>query len=54
MVIKKHFTNKYGRIRAVVLGRDDYLYISTSNLDGRGNDREGDDKILKINPEQFL
>jgi len=54
LVLKKHFTNKYGRIRAVVLGRDDYLYISTSNLDGRGNDREGDDKILKINPEQFL
>jgi aldose sugar dehydrogenase len=36
-----------GRIRdVVVLG--DFLYISTSNRDGRGIAREGDDKIIRI------
>lgn len=44
----EHFKGPFGRIRAVVLGPDDYLYISTSNRDGRGEVREGDDKIIKI------
>lgn len=54
LILKRHFENKFGRIRAVVLGPDNYLYISTSNRDGRGNEHQGDDRILKINPEQFL
>lgn len=51
--LKSHFFKDYGRIRAVVLGPDGYLYISTSNTDGRGQVRNGDDKIIKINPEIF-
>lgn len=51
--LKEHFKNEYGRIRAVKLGPDGYLYISTSNHDGRGDVREGDDKIIRLNPEQF-
>lgn len=38
----------YGRLRAVVIGPDGALYISTSNTDGRGNVREDDDKILRV------
>ncbi len=38
----------YGRIRDVVEGPDGAIYFSTSNKDGRGNIREGDDKIYKI------
>ncbi|HLC86964.1 MAG TPA: PQQ-dependent sugar dehydrogenase [Candidatus Nanoarchaeia archaeon] len=36
-----------GRIRDVV-EHDGYLYISTSNKDGRGLPRENDDKIIRI------
>ncbi len=40
------FTN-LGRIRDVV-AHDGYLYISTSNYDGRGVPKVGDDKIIRI------
>ncbi len=40
----------YGRLRDVVEGPDGYLYFLTSNTDGRGNPRAGDDKIYRISP----
>lgn len=46
-----NFFQDWGRLRAVVLGPDNYIYISTSNTDGRGKVRDGDDKIIKINPD---
>lgn len=49
--IKEHFKGDYGRIRTVRLGPDNLLYITTSNTDGRGNPAQGDDKILRVNPE---
>ncbi|MGB9936803.1 MAG: PQQ-dependent sugar dehydrogenase [Methanobacterium sp.] len=39
--------NNLGRIREVV-EHDGYLYISTSNRDGRGIPQSGDDKIIRI------
>lgn len=39
-----------GRVRDVVTGPDGYIYFSTSNVDGRGTVREGDDKIYRIIP----
>ncbi len=51
--LKAHFKGEYGRIRDVMLGPDGYLYFSTSNRDGRGNPNEGDDKIIRVNPEIF-
>jgi len=38
----------FGRIREIVAGSDGALYFSTSNRDGRGTIRDGDDKIYKI------
>ncbi len=38
----------FGRIRDVVAGPDRALYFSTSNRDGRGTVRNGDDKVYKI------
>jgi glucose/arabinose dehydrogenase len=38
----------YGRLRTVVVGPDDALYVLTSNRDGRGSPAGDDDRILRI------
>ena len=48
-----HFRGTFGRLRAIQIGPDGFLYISTSNTDGRGEPRPGDDKIIRINPSIF-
>lgn len=53
IVLTSHFKEEFGRIRAVVLGTDGFLYLSTSNKDGRGLEKTGDDKIIKTNPQIF-
>jgi aldose sugar dehydrogenase len=40
--------NGFGRIRDVIMGTDNELYITTSNCDGRGNCPQGQDKIIRI------
>jgi len=41
----------YGRLRALTLGPEGRcLYIGTSNRDGRGRPREGDDRVLEFCP----
>jgi len=37
-----------GRVREVTVGPDGTIYFSTSNRDGRGSPRTGDDKIYRI------
>ncbi|GAB2460389.1 PQQ-dependent sugar dehydrogenase [Nocardioides hungaricus] len=44
------FVGRYGRMRTVVVAPDGNLWVSTSNRDGRGDPREGDDRILLIDP----
>ena len=40
----------FGRIRDVVTGPEGFIYFSTSNQDGRGKARPGDDKIYRLVP----
>jgi aldose sugar dehydrogenase len=42
------FAGAYGRLRDVVSGPDGALYVATSNRDGRGRPRAGDDRILRV------
>jgi glucose/arabinose dehydrogenase len=39
---------EYGRLRTVVEGPDDAIYVLTSNQDGRGSPDGEDDRILRI------
>lgn len=44
------FVGQYGRLRTVVPAPDGTLWFSTSNRDGRGSARAGDDRILQFRP----
>lgn len=47
---EKLFQDEFGRLRDVQTGPDGYLYILTSNKDGRGIPASNDDRILRIVP----
>lgn len=49
--LREHFVGEYKRIRAVRLGPDGYLYITTSNRDGGATPAATDDRIIRVNPD---
>ena len=46
--VESLFRGVFGRIRDVVLDLDGSILILTSNRDGRGSPRPGDDKVIRI------
>jgi glucose/arabinose dehydrogenase len=42
------YGDRYGRVRTVVRAPGGGLWIATSNRDGRGDPRKGDDRIIRI------
>jgi glucose/arabinose dehydrogenase len=53
VALTAYLRTKYGRLRAVTAGPDGFLYVSTSNTDGRGQAKSGDDKIIKLSKGLF-
>lgn len=49
-LLTAHLQGSLGRLRAVEFGPDGLLYLTTSNRDGRGQPRAGDDKIIRVSP----
>lgn len=47
--VRTYFKEEYGRIRSVAIDpTGDFLYLTTSNHDGRGSPAAGDDRIIRI------
>lgn len=49
--VEAHLKNEYGRLREVVQAKDGSIYITTSNMDGRGNPDKTDDRIIRLIPQ---
>jgi glucose/arabinose dehydrogenase len=47
-VAAEWFAGAFGRIRDVIPGPDGTLWMLTNNTDGRGDPRDGDDRILQV------
>jgi len=45
---RAELARRYGRLRTVMTGPDGALWLTTSNTDGRGDPRAGDDRILRF------
>jgi glucose/arabinose dehydrogenase len=45
---RDYFVGTYGRMRTVVVAPDGNLWVTTSNRDGRGSPKPGDDKVIEI------
>ncbi|WP_225755341.1 sorbosone dehydrogenase family protein [Actinotalea sp. Marseille-Q4924] len=45
-----HLVGELGRLRHVAVGPDGALWVLTNNTDGRGEPREGDDRLVRLLP----
>ena len=45
---RAHFVEEFGRLRTVAAAPDGSLWLGTSNTDGNGKPRAGDDRLLRV------
>jgi glucose/arabinose dehydrogenase len=48
------FAGEFGRIRDVAAGPDGSLWFLTNNTDGRGDPRDGDDRLIQVRLEPLV
>lgn len=53
VAVKEFLKGEVGRVREVVVGPDNLLYITTNNRDGRGIPDDDDDEIIRVNPQKL-
>ncbi len=53
LTLRHHLNKNFGRLRDVVVGPDNFLYVLTNNRDGRGVPTADDDQIIRINPKKL-
>lgn len=49
--LKAHFRGEFGRLRAVRIGPEGWIWFGTSNRDGRGSPAPADDRLLRVDPD---
>jgi glucose/arabinose dehydrogenase len=53
IIITKHFTGEFGRLRDVIVDDNGILYFISNNTDGRGEPSENDDKLYRLDLKRF-
>lgn len=48
--MQRGLEDEFGRLRNIIEGPDGYLYLTTSNRDGKGAPAEQDDRVLRLLP----
>ena len=46
--VSVRFDEWFGRLRDICISPDGRVFLAVSNLDGRGNPRSGDDRIVQV------
>jgi glucose/arabinose dehydrogenase len=49
----RYLNGAFGRLRDVAVGPDGFLYLLTNNRDGRGIPLPGDDRLIRVNPDEL-
>lgn len=48
--MQRGLEDEFGRLRNIIEGPDGYLYLTTSNRDGKGTPTDQDDRVLRLLP----